>query len=185
MWSGARLVLNNDLLAQFLGHSGCEGPRDVWSQRKDYDRAIQDYDAAIRINPQLALTIANRGSAKKQKGDVDGAIADYVHAIEVNPNLATAYNSLAWELATAERPTVRDGGRAVESALKACELSKWQIPAYIDTLAAAYARAGNFDDAIKWQRKAMQDLGRGSLAGNDDAEQRLQRYEQRKAWPPD
>lgn len=187
-----------------------------WRSKGDLDRAIADYDAAIRANPQYAVAFANRGLAKRDKGDVDGGIADlsraieinpklapayvargvaklragdaeaaivdYTHAIEIDPKLAAAYNSLAWALATALPPAVRDGRRAVETALKACELSEWKNPTYLDTLAASYARAGNFGDAVKWQHKALES------PRPTDAEafaQHLRLYEEGKPWPPD
>ena len=187
-----------------------------WRSKGDLDRAIADYDAAIRANPQYAVAFANRGLAKRDKGDVDGGIADlsraieinpklasayvargvtklrtgdaeaaiidYTHAIEIDPKLAPAYNSLAWALATALRPAVRDGRRAVESALKACELSEWKNPTYLDTLAASYARAGNFSDAIKWQHKALENP---RPADAEAFAQHLRLYEEGKPWPPD
>src|SRR5512143_314123 len=155
---------------------------NAWYEKKDYDRAIADYDASIRIEPGRASVFANRGAAKRRSGDLDGAIADYARAIAIDPGMAPAYNQLAWLLATAERTAVRDGRRAVEAALKACDLTQWKNPTFIDTLAAAYARAGNFEEAVKWQRKSMET----PRAANDgEAAQRLRLYEEKKAWPAD
>ena len=155
---------------------------NAWHEKKDYNRAIADYDASIRIEPGRASVFANRGTAKRRSGDLDGAIADYARAIEIDPGMAPAYNQLAWLLATAERPAVRDGRRAVESALKACDLTQWKNPTFIDTLAAAYARTGNFEEAVKWQRKAME---KPRTANDGEAAQRLRLYEENKAWPAD
>lgn len=154
-------------------------------EKKDYDRAIVDLDRAIEIDPNLALAYVVRGNAKRGTGSVEGSIVDYGRAIEIDPRLAAAYNLLAWELATSERPTVRDGRRAVESALKACELTDWKNAAYLDTLAAAYARAGDFEAAMKWQRKAIDSSGDLSSPGDPGAAQRLKLFEDGKAWPPD
>ena len=59
--------------------------------KKDYDRAIADYNKAIELEPKLAAAYANRGLAYGAKGDIDGAIADLDKAIDLNPKLAHAY----------------------------------------------------------------------------------------------
>jgi clan AA aspartic protease (TIGR02281 family) len=158
---------------------------NVSYRNKDYDQAIADYDDAVRINPQLAEAFVGRGNAWRAKGDIDRAVADYDAAVRADPKLADAYNHLAWELATSQRPAIRDGRRAVELALEACELTGWKNPDYIDTLAAAYARAGDFQAAVKWQRKAMENLEVVPGPGADNPAQRLRQYQDGKAWPAD
>jgi len=157
----------------------------VWYQRKDYERALSDLDRAIDIDPGFAQAYVVRGNVKGRMGKSEEVVADYTRAIEIDPKLPMAYNGLAWELATSERSAVRDGRRAVESALKACELTEWKNPDYIDTLAAAYARAGDFEAAARWQRKAMDSPGWVSSTGDNDAARRLRQYEAGTAWPPD
>ena len=148
----------------------------------DYAQAIADATRALEMDARLSSAFMTRGVAKGRSGDLDGAIADWTRALELDQGLPQAYNHLAWAWATAERPTVRDGRRAVESALKACELTQWKNPSYLDTLAAAYARNGQFDEAVKWQRKAMESP---DTAKDDRAAERLRLYGERKAWPPD
>jgi len=148
----------------------------------DDAQAIADATRAIEIDPKLSSALLTRGVARRRSGDFEGAIADWTRAIELAPGQPQAYNHLAWTWATAERPAVRDGPRAVQSALKACELSQWKNPSYLDTLAAAYARDGKFDEAVKWQRKAMESPG---TASDDKARERLRLYEENKAWPAD
>ena len=76
-------------------------------------------------------------------------------ALQINPNSADALNRLAWILATCPDATVRNGARAVKLAERACELSQEQNPLYLTTLAAAYAEAGRFDDAVSTTQKAI------------------------------
>jgi len=65
----------------------------AYADKKDYDRAIADFNEAIKINPNLAIAYNNRGSAVQSKGDYDRAIADYSEAIRINPNYAVAYSN--------------------------------------------------------------------------------------------
>jgi tetratricopeptide (TPR) repeat protein len=70
------------------------------AQRDDaaLDKAIADYDAAIRLNPDFAEAYVNRGIAWFDKGRYDQAIADATRAIALRPGLAEAFNNraLAW-----------------------------------------------------------------------------------------
>src|SRR4029077_11704670 len=59
----------------------------------DTDRAITDYNEAIRLDPKFAFAYNNRGSAYHDKGDTDRAITDYNEAIRLDPKLAFAYNN--------------------------------------------------------------------------------------------
>ena len=154
----------------------------AYGEKGQCDQAISDFNKAIEINPRYDKAYSNRGIVYRLKGQYDQAISDFNKAIEINPTDAQPYNNLAWLLATAKEPGIRNGEKAVEHALKACELSDWKNPNYLDTLAAAYARIGDFDNAVKWQEKALESP---DLARNKEAQQRLNLYRQRKAWPAD
>ena len=58
----------------------------------EYDRAIQDYNQAIRINAKFATAYNNRAIAYDTKGDYDRAIADYEQAIKLKPSAETYFN---------------------------------------------------------------------------------------------
>ncbi len=89
-------------------------------------------------------------------------------------------NNLGWTLATATDPKVRDGKAAVEFATKACELTAWKQPTYLDTLAAAYAEAGDFDTSVRRQIEAISLLNDANVKKVYEA--RLKLYQDRKPF---
>ena len=65
----------------------------------------------------------------------------------------------------------------------ACEMSGWKDPNQVDTLAAAYAEAGEFAKAVEWQEKAIA-LAQGATSGEDWAE-RLELYRKKTPYRVD
>ena len=64
---------------------------NAWFNKGENDKAIADFDEAIRLNPKLAEAYNNRGNAWEGKGEHDRAIADFGEAIRLNPKYAAAY----------------------------------------------------------------------------------------------
>jgi tetratricopeptide (TPR) repeat protein len=122
--------------------------------KRDLGGAITAYRDAVRLDPNFANAHFNLGSAQHDNGDLDGALASFRAVIRINPKDAGAHNNLAWVLATGP-DWLRDGRRAVEHAVWACELAGWKSPIWIATLAAAHAEVGDFDKAVEFQRKAL------------------------------
>jgi tetratricopeptide (TPR) repeat protein len=75
-------------------------------------------------------------------------------AIESDPDLPEALNNMAWLLATSPDDSLRNGSEAVRLDERACALTRYRVPALVGALAAAYAEAGRFDDAITTAQKA-------------------------------
>jgi tetratricopeptide (TPR) repeat protein len=148
---------------------------------KNVDEAIADFTTSIELDPENAFAFRNRGMAYFRKKDYAKAAADYAQAVELNPESAVNQNQLAWTLATAPDEKVRDGQRAVAAAKKACELTDHKNGGFLDTLAAAYAEAGQFDQAVEWQEKALK-AGQLPIMDQDAARKRLELYKQKKLY---
>lgn len=145
----------------------------------DYAAAIEDYDRAIQLNDRHVEAHDNRGYAAKQLGRYREALSSYRQAVEIGPASAAAFNDAAWLVATCPEETVRDSERAVEYAEYACKLTEYKNGEYIDTLAAAYASAGRFEDAVRAQQQALTLL---SAPARDAAKKRLRLYTEGKAY---
>lgn len=82
------------------GHS-VKNCGDAPYNKKDYDRAIADYNEALRVDPQFPIGYVVRSNAWYAKKDYDRAIADYNEAIRLDPQYPLAYfyrgNARAWQ----------------------------------------------------------------------------------------
>jgi tetratricopeptide (TPR) repeat protein len=150
-------------------------------KKGNLDGALQDCEQAIRLRPKDPSIFRDRAGVWMAKKEFDRAIQDYDEAIRLNPKDPTSHMAVAWFLATCPEAKYRDGKRAIEHARQACELSEWKRSICLDTLAAAYAEVGDFDEAMTWQKKALEDdqLEREARA---DYQKRLKSYEQKKPW---
>jgi tetratricopeptide (TPR) repeat protein len=137
-------------------------------QKGKVDEAISHFQKALQIIPDYAKAHNNLGNALLQKGKVDEAISHYQKALQINPDYAEAQNNLAWVLATCPQASLRNGNKAVELALRANQLAGDGNPAVLGTLAAAYAEAGRFPEAVATAQRALQLAGTQSNTGLAD-----------------
>lgn len=157
-------------------------------------KAIVHLRRAAALVADPALLHVELGQLLLRQGDSAGAVSEFRAAVHANPDLPIALNSLTWVLATDADPRIRDGAAAVplaESLLAAVneidQSQPAQAAALLDTVAAAYAEAGRFDDALAVVRRAI-DLARAA----DHAEligiltPRIERYQARQPYhaPP-
>ena len=139
------------------------------------DAALSEIDKAIALQPNQPELHALRGTLWYLKLDEHNALRAFEAAIRHGSGDATVYNSAAWILSTSKDNSLRDGKRALELARKACELTAWQEPSFIDTLAAAHAETGAFDDAVREQQRAL-DFPQFSFRNGPGARKRLELY---------
>jgi tetratricopeptide (TPR) repeat protein len=149
--------------------------------------AISHLQQALRVNPDYAKAHHDLGTALSLNGQPAEAARHFREAARLKPDWPAPLNEAAWILATCPEQDVRDARQAIELAERACELTRYQNAAILDTLAAAYAAAGRFDRAQAMARKAIalaeSSQATGIVAG---MQQRLALYSQAKPYaaPP-
>ena len=158
----------------------------IYGSKGQYDKAIYDFNKALDVDPRDFEAHLNRGRAYKEKHQYDKAISNYNKAVDINPRYFRAYNNKAWILATCPDNVYRDGAKAVELAKKALELDKKDRikNMILDTLAAAYAEAGRFEDAIITQEEVIVLLKKEGKPTNmiKQCIERLNYYKAHKPW---
>lgn len=102
--------------------------------------------------PQLHNNLAN---LFRQQGNIEKALYHWHKVQELEPDKPEVLNNLAWVLATTEESRLRNPDDAVRFSERACELTHYRWPDFLDTLAVAYAAAGRFDMAVKTAEKAL------------------------------
>jgi tetratricopeptide (TPR) repeat protein len=113
-----------------------------------FAEALRDYSEAIRLTPQDAHAHANRGDAYQSLGRWQEARDDLTRAIQLAEDSPRVLQSAAWLMATCPDSAIRDAKLAVQAAERAVELSAEPDALLLDTLAAAYANAGRFTEAV-------------------------------------
>lgn len=120
-----------------------------------YTEAKKDLTVAITLQPNSARAHYNRGIVSRRLHDFQDAQDDFEKAIELRPDYWGGFNGLGFLQATCPDSSCRSGAEAVKNSTRACELTSFVNPDLLDTLAASYAEAGQFDLAIKWQNEAI------------------------------
>lgn len=118
--------------------------------------ALYHLRMAVLFEPD-AETYMDLASLEYATGDSQRAVNDFRRALAAGPgpNEAMVLNNLAWILATCPDDSVRNGADAVRFAERACRMTNFKKPGMVGTLAAAYAEAGRFPDAIATAESAI------------------------------
>ena len=155
---------------------------EAYEANGQYKTALSDLDEAMTLRPDSAKYVYLHGIAYAYAGDDQAAKQDFARAEAMDPGSAQGYDARAWLLATAPDPQMRDGKKAVQSATRACAMTNWNNPEMLGTLAAAYPETGDFDEAIKWQQKAVDLTSPTLLVTLNERQARLALYQNRRPW---
>jgi tetratricopeptide (TPR) repeat protein len=154
----------------------------AWQLKQDYTKAIADYNEAIRLNPKSAQWFASRGAAYAATEDDEQALADFDAAIRLDAKNYVALTFRAWLTATCADARYRDAKKALKDAKKACELTDWKDGNPVGALAAAYAENGDFLNAVKWQKKAIELLPENQKQYRAGLQMRLNLYQAQQPY---
>lgn len=146
---------------------------DVGIQTKDRT-AIRE---ALEVQPDHWHAMAAMASFHAQRGETARALENFERMLKLRPHDRVTANNIAWILATDSDPNIRDPSRAIAMAERICEQTQRKLYSALDTLAAAYAADGRFDEAKKTATESL-DLARrhADVATQKRIELRLERY---------
>ena len=118
--------------------------------------AIPHFRQAVRLAPESAIGRQNLGRALRLSGDAGQALAELREALRLEPERIDTLGDIAWILATHPDSRVRDVNEALLLARRAVELTGGGHAVSLDTLAAALASAGLFEEALQTGRQALE-----------------------------
>jgi tetratricopeptide (TPR) repeat protein len=161
--------------------AACYNLANLRLRQGQLDAAIDHYRAALRIRPKSARTHHNLAVALLRTGQMDTALQHANEAHRLAPDDPGPLNTVAWILATDARADVRDPAKAIVLAEHAAQLAGQQDPVILDTLAAAYASAGQRNHAVATAERARRlALQGGNAALAKSIERRLESYRDAK-----
>jgi tetratricopeptide (TPR) repeat protein len=174
---------------------------ECYRNEETYNAALEDVTAAEKIVRSSQKSLAEKEEIYQEittsRAVIFISMKKYADAIKItkarlavvkDPELRNELNNnIAWHLSTLPGSTKENGKEAIKYAMDACKYSNYQNPAQIDTLAAAYARAGNIQAAIKWQREVIKLVAEDDEYGMglDECKERLKLYINGKAYTED
>jgi tetratricopeptide (TPR) repeat protein len=138
-----------------------------------FAEAIGHFERVLQIQPGFPDVHYNLGLVLVRMGRVKEGIGHCEQALRLKPDYAAAEDNLAWLLATLPPADGGDPVQALTLAQRACELTDNRMVPYLDTLAVAYAAAGQFTNAVTTCQRAV-DLGQSS--GQTNLLQELNRH---------
>lgn len=169
----------------------------AWATQGKFDKAIPHLQEALRLQPDDPMvrdmlqrvlaaqekqnrnpadTACQSGLKMQAKGEFSEAVQQYRQALRIDPDHYEAKNNLAWLLATCPEANLRNGDRAVELAEQVVQQVGEKNTFVLDTLAAAYAEAGRYPEAVETARRAVEILIQQGAA-SDGIHERIALYQ--------
>ncbi len=149
--------------------------------------AVNALQKAVEVAPDDSMAHAELAMRLLSLKRPAQAIAHLREALRLEPQLSNDIgstlwaNNLAWILATSPDARLRNGPEAVEWATRVCELDGYKRITLLDTLAAAFAEAGRFDDAIRVSKQMLAMMDNQTQAARGIAA-RLELYQSSKPY---
>jgi tetratricopeptide (TPR) repeat protein len=143
-----------------------------------YPESAVQFREVVRLRPEDADAHSNLALALDRQGNIAEAVKQYREVVRISPENLTVARQLAWYLATCPDANVRNADEALSLAKRVVQEAGSRVPILLDTLAAAYASAGNFDDAVEVAQNALADatnLWKTTLAREIEARLKLYR----------
>ena len=161
----------------------------ILAQQGRTDEAVATFEKVLKASPQDVDAHYRLGIALRRQGKFTAALAHWREGLRLRPDNIILLNDTACLLATSPEASVRNGKEAVELAKKCVALSGGKVPELLDTLAAAYAEAGQFPEAVKTAEEALALATSQKKAGLvEDLRARIKLYKSGSAFrerPPD
>ena len=155
----------------------------ILAQRDEVEAAIGHLKQAAEARGDWADPHYALGGIYYRQGRSDLAVDQWRKTVSLSKSAPGPLNSLAWVLATSGDETLGEPAEAISYARQACEITKYKQPALLDTLAAAYAAAGQWEHAIETAGQAIilsQSTGLKKLASQ--IEERLKLYKKQQPY---
>jgi len=146
--------------------------------QKKFQQAVEYFTNLLRLKPDhIETSTILIKTLLYVTGDIKAAVREHYRMLQLRPDRAETLNNLAWLLATTEDANLANPADALKFAQRACELTDFNNPQMLDTLAAAQAADGRFAEAAATAEKAIesaQSQNKKQLLGQ--IEERLKLY---------
>ena len=128
----------------------------LYNRQKKPEKAIECFNKSLQIAPKQPEVMNELAMALYGQSKVLEAMTLWSDSLDIDPNQVYAANSLAWIKATSKDEKFYDPPAALKFAHQACQITEYQDPGMLDTLAAALAANGQFDKAAETAGKAIE-----------------------------